>query len=86
MAARRSFVENGVRQINRWPSPLDILFYNNRNEVIYNLTVNRSVIRRYVEVIRTLSLFSLCFCANFSTFLDITVVFVVITSWFTADL
>ena len=86
MAARRSFVKNGVRRISRWPSPLDILFITIENEVIYNLTVNQSVIRRYVEVIRTLSLFSLSFCAYFSTFLDITLVFVVITSWFTVDL
>ena len=30
MVTRRSFVKNGVRHISRWPSPLDILFYNNR--------------------------------------------------------
>ena len=86
MAARRSFVKNGVRQISRWPSPPIFCFITIENEVIYNLTVNQSVIRRYVEVIRTLSLFSLRFCVYFSTFLDITLVFVVITSWFTVDL
>ena len=86
MAARRLFVKNGVRRISGWPSPLIILFYNDRNEVIYNLTMNQSVMRRYVEVIRTLNLFSLRFCEHFSTFLDITPVFVVMTSWFTADL
>ena len=87
MAARRSFGKNGVRRISRWPSSLDILFYNDRKRsYLHNLTVNQSVIRRYVEVIRTLSLFSLRFCAHFGTFLDITLVFVVITSWFTADL
>ena len=66
--------------------PSIFCFITIENEVIYNLTVNQSVIRRYVEVIRTLSLFSLRFCAYFSTFLDITLVFVVITSWFTVDL
>ena len=30
MVARRSIVKYGVRRISRWPSPLDILFYNNR--------------------------------------------------------
>ena len=61
-------------------------FMTIENNVIYNLTVNQSIIRRYVEVIQTLRLFSLCFCAHFSTFLDIILVFVVITSWFTAEL
>ena len=68
------------------PLPLIFCFILIENEVIYNLTVNQSVIRRYVEVIQTLSLFSLHFCAHFGTFLDITLVFVVITSWFMADL
>ena len=67
------------------PLPLIFCFKTIDNEVIYNLTVNQSVIRRYVEVIRTLRLFSPCFCAHFGTFLDITLVFVVITFWFMAD-
>ena len=60
--------------------PLIFCFITIENNVIYNLTVNQSIIRKYVEVIRTLSLFSLRFCAHFSTFLDITLVFAVITS------
>ena len=68
------------------PLPLIFCFITIDNAFIYNLTVNQSVIRRYVEVIRTLSLISLHFCVHFGTFLDITFVFVVITSWFTADL
>ena len=57
-----------------------------QNDVIYNLTMNQSVISKHVEVIRPLRLFSLCFCVHFGTFLDITLVFVVLTSWFMADL
>ena len=56
------------------------------NDIIYNLTVNQSNMSRYVEVIPTLSLFSLRFCAHFSTFLDITLLLVFITSWLMADL
>ena len=37
------------------------------NNVVYNLTVNQNVIRRYVKVIRTLRLFSLHFCAHLGT-------------------
>ena len=55
-------------------------------DVIYNLTVNQNVITRYVEVIRTFTPIFSALHAHFGTFSNITLVFVVITSWFTADL
>ena len=54
--------------------------------LIYNLTVSQNVIIRYVKVMQT---FMPNFCAlyvHFGTFSDIPLVFMVITSWFTADL
>ena len=76
MAARRSFVKNGIRQISRWPFPV----------IIYNRTVNQNAISRYVKVIQTfMPIFSVLY-AHFGTISDITLVFVVIASWFTADL
>ena len=55
-------------------------------DVIYNLTVNQNVLTRYVEVIRTFTPIFSALYMHFGTFSNITLVFVVITSWFTADL
>ena len=68
------------------PLPLIFCLITIENDIIYNLTVNQSLVRRYIEVIRTLPLFSLHFFAHFGTFLDVTLVFVAIASRFMADL
>ena len=79
MAARRSFVKNGVRRISRWPSPHDLTFYNDGEP--YHLQSDRErkrfkqVRRRYTKITHIFS----APCANFGTFSDITLVFVVIT-------
>ena len=55
-------------------------------DVIYNLTVNQNVITRYVKVIQTFTPIFSAFYVHFGTFSNITLVCVVKTSWFTADL
>ena len=86
MAARRSFVKNSIRRISRWPSPRAITFYNDGES--YHLQSDRErkrykqVRRRYTKITRIFS----APCANFGTFSDITIVFVVITFPLTANL
>ena len=62
--------------------PVILRFITMENHIIYNLTV----ISRYVEDIRKLPIFFSAPCANFGTFSDITLVFVVITFPLTANL
>ena len=82
MAAGRSLVKNGVRQINRWPSLRDIMFYN--DEERRHLQSDRER-KRYKQVYKITPIFSVLY-VNFGTFSDITLVFVVITFPLTANL
>ena len=62
-----------------------LYFITMDNAIIYNLTVNQSVIIRYVKVIRTFAPIFPAFYSYFSAFSVITLVLEIITSWFTAD-
>ena len=59
-------------------------FIKLENDIVYNLTMNQSVIIKYSEVIRHYIIPT--FYSYFSTFLVITLVLELITSWFTADI
>ena len=63
-----------------------LCFITLEKDIVYNLTVNQSVIIRYVEVTRTFTPIFPSFYLHFSTFLVITLVFMIITFWFTADI
>ena len=67
------------------PFPTILYFITMENDVVHNLTVNQSVIIRYVKVIRTFAPIFPTFYSYFSAFSVITLVLEIITSWFTAD-
>ena len=60
MAARRSFVKNGVRRVSRWPSPHDIMFYNDGEQ--HHLQSDREW-KSYKQVYYILYLLYIFFCA-----------------------
>ena len=66
--------------------PAILCFITMDNDVIHNLTVNQSVIIRYVKVIQTFAPIFPAFYPYFSAFSVITLVLEIITFWFTADL
>ena len=61
-----------------------LCFITLENDIVYNLTVNQSVIIRYIGVIRIFTPIFRSFYLYFSTFLVITLVLELITFWFTA--
>ena len=65
--------------------PAMLYFITMENDIFHNLTVNQSVIIRYVKVIRTFAPIFPAFYSYFSAFSVITLVLEIITSWFTAD-
>ena len=86
MAVGMSFLKNGVRRTCSWPFPQMLCFITLENNIVYNLTMNQSVIIRYIKVIRTFTPIFPAFYSYCSTFLVITLVLELITSWFTADI
>ena len=65
--------------------PMILCFITMENNIIYNLTVSGRVISRYI-IYYIYCIFFSALCANFGTFSDITLVFVVITFLLTANI